>query len=299
MIVKQISAQDSGLRIDRWFKINHPEYPFTIVAKLARKGKIKVNGKKANIYDRVIEGQEIKFFEVKLEQKEANNVPDILKYKNFADAFYKKHLIFCDEHITVINKPVAAACQGGSGISVGIDTLAKFWDKQPVLVHRLDKETSGVLVMANNRVIAKELSALFSSQQIKKDYLAVLKGHIVKKSIDTPVLDNGKYKHAITNYELLELSDLGYSLVIVSPMTGRKHQIRIHSAALGSPVVGDDKHGISSSNDVSMMLHSYRLRFELLGNNYSFYAELSDIFKDDLRKLGFKKIPISDTLQLL
>ncbi len=292
MIVQQVSAHDSGLRLDRWFKVNYPEYPFAIIAKLARKGKIKVDGKKSNISDRIVEGQEVKFFEVKLEQRKEPQ--DILKYKSFADTFYQKHLIFCDENITIINKPVGLACQGGSKVSVGIDTLAKFWDKRPMLVHRLDRETSGILVMANGRLVAKELSILFASQQVKKSYLSVLHGHINTKSIDIQIIDNGKYKPAITQYELLESSDLGYSLVIVSPMTGRKHQIRIHSAALGNPVVGDEKHG-KIKKGALMMLHAYRLQFELLGKHYAFCAEVSDSFKDSLGELGFKTALINES----
>ncbi len=298
MITEIVSAEDSGLRLDRWFKLNKPEYPFVIVAKLARKGKIKIEGKKAEICDRVHEGQKITFFEVKLKLCEDSDTETNVRHMHISSDFYKKNLIFSDDDLTIINKPSGFACQGGSKTPFGIDTLAKFWPGKPLVVHRIDKDTSGIMIMANTRRVAAILARLFASREVTKEYIAVLEGKLTSDIIDRPILENGEEKSAMTRYKLLQFSNSGYSLVTVSPFTGRKHQIRIHSAMLGTPVVGDRRHNIAENKSTqnNMMLHSYRISFELFGEKYSFCAPISDDLALNLREFGFKDSIINSYL---
>ena len=195
-------------------------------------------------------------------------------------------IVYEDEAICIVNKPFGIPVQGGSHIAVCLtEILSKQLRTEIFPVHRLDKETSGLLVTAKSAAAARSCRALFESQAVEKEYLALCFGnfeHSVNKKtlksspkegiIDMPIMENGTLKHASSAYKLLAGTD-AYSLFSVRLHTGRMHQIRIHLAGIGCPIIGDDKHGNFALNKKlwktarikKLQLCAYRLRFPIGG----------------------------------
>lgn len=195
-------------------------------------------------------------------------------------------IVYEDEAICIVNKPFGIPVQGGSHIAVCLtEILSKQLRTEIFPVHRLDKETSGLLVTAKSAAAARSCRALFESQAVEKEYLALCFGnfeHSVNKKtlksspkegiIDMPIMENGTLKPASSAYKLLAGTD-AYSLFSVRLHTGRMHQIRIHLAGIGCPIIGDDKHGNFALNKKlwktarikKLQLCAYRLRFPIDG----------------------------------
>ena len=200
-------------------------------------------------------------------------------------------IVYEDEAICIVNKPFGIPVQGGSHIAVCLtEILSKQLRTEIFPVHRLDKETSGLLVTAKSAAAARSCRALFESQAVEKEYLALCFGnfeHSVNKKtlksspkegiIDTPIMENGTLKPASSAYKLLAGTD-AYSLFSVRLHTGRMHQIRIHLAGIGCPIIGDDKHGNFALNKKlwktarikKLQLCAYRLRFPIDGMPHLF-----------------------------
>ena len=200
-------------------------------------------------------------------------------------------IVYEDEAICIVNKPFGIPVQGGSHIAVCLtEILSKQLRTEIFPVHRLDKETSGLLVTAKSAAAARSCRALFESQAVEKEYLALCFGnfeHSVNKKtlksspkegiIDTPIMENGTPKPASSAYKLLAGTD-AYSLFSVRLHTGRMHQIRIHLAGIGCPIIGDDKHGNFALNKKlwktvrikKLQLCAYRLRFLIGGMPHLF-----------------------------
>ena len=200
-------------------------------------------------------------------------------------------IVYEDEAICIVNKPFGIPVQGGSHIAVCLtEILSKQLRAEVFPVHRLDKETSGLLVTAKSAAAARSCRALFESQAVEKEYLALCFGnfeHSVNKKtlksspkegiIDMPIMENGTLKPASSAYKLLAGTD-AYSLFSVRLHTGRMHQIRIHLAGIGCPIIGDDKHGNFALNKKlwktarikKLQLCAYRLRFPIDGMPHLF-----------------------------
>lgn len=200
-------------------------------------------------------------------------------------------IVYEDEAICIVNKPFGIPVQGGSHIAVCLtEILSKQLRTEIFPVHRLDKETSGLLVTAKSAAAARSCRALFESQAVEKEYLALCFGnfeHSVNKKtlksspkegiIDMPIMENGTLKPASSAYKLLAGTD-AYSLFSVRLHTGRMHQIRIHLAGIGCPIIGDDKHGNFALNKKlwktarikKLQLCAYRLRFPIGGMPHLF-----------------------------
>jgi len=200
-------------------------------------------------------------------------------------------IVYEDEAICIVNKPFGIPVQGGSHIAVCLtEILSKQLRTEIFPVHRLDKETSGLLVTAKSAAAARSCRALFESQAVEKEYLALCFGnfeHSVNKKtlksspkegiIDMPIMENGTLKPASSAYKLLAGTD-AYSLFSVRLHTGRMHQIRIHLAGIGCPIIGDDKHGNFALNKKlwktarikKLQLCAYRLRFPIDGMPHLF-----------------------------
>ena len=200
-------------------------------------------------------------------------------------------IVYEDEAICIVNKPFGIPVQGGSHIAICLtEILSKQLRTEIFPVHRLDKETSGLLVTAKSAAAARSCRALFESQAVEKEYLALCFGnfeHSVNKKtlksspkegiIDTPIMENGTLKPASSAYKLLAGTD-AYSLFSVRLHTGRMHQIRIHLAGIGCPIIGDDKHGNFALNKKlwktarikKLQLCAYRLRFPIGGMPHLF-----------------------------
>ena len=206
-------------------------------------------------------------------------------------------IVYEDEAICIVNKPYGIPVQGGAHISVCLtEILSKQLGTEIFPVHRLDKETSGLLVTAKSAAAARSCCTLFESKTVEKEYLAlcfggfersvdkkILKSIPKEGCIDTPITENGVPKPALSAYKLLASTD-AYSLFSVRLHTGRMHQIRIHLAGIGYPIIGDDKHGNFALNKQlwktarikKLQLCAYRLSFPVGGQLRRFTVPVPD-----------------------
>ena len=285
-----VEKEDDGLRLDRWFHRNVPNMPFTIVAKLARKGQIRIDSKRVKINSKVTYNQKIRT--PIIEYQNQRQISDI-KPNNFEDIKNKifNSIIHEDEYIIALNKPYDLCVQDGSNVKISIDRVLKLLGFKYHLVHRIDKETTGLLIIAKNATVAAEISELFRGKKINKSYLSVLCGipksqqGIIESKIN--VLDK-KYD-AKTQFKVISKYKSILSLVKFTPLTGRKHQIRIHSKSIDCPILGDNKHfNFKSKQEIQksnyLHLHSYLLNFNLYNKNYMLKAKIPKHFQQMIEK---------------
>ena len=275
----------SGMRIDRWIRNNVASLPQSLIEKSLRKGKIKVNIKKVNSSYKLKTGDKIKFFNFTFKvnkNKETN--------KKFSPSFellkvHENRILENNDDFIVIDKSPGVPVQGGTKSKKNlIDILASsefFKDTKPFPVHRLDKETSGIMIISKNHNSARLLTTLFRLRKIHKTYLAVCHGHISKKKGELKneliTFENNKKKieKAITYYKVLSETDTT-SFLELKPVTGRKHQLRKQLAIIDNPIVGDKKYILSNKkikSDKDLMLHAYSLKFYI--NNKKFFYKAS------------------------
>tara|TARA_B100000963_G_scaffold359013_1_gene385132 strand:+ start:2315 stop:3220 length:906 start_codon:yes stop_codon:yes gene_type:complete len=282
-------------RFDKWFRANVINLPQSLLEKLIRQNKVKINKKKGKAsyrvqYGDIISVQDISKFKKKEEIK-------IKKYKpsNKEIDTYDDYIIENNENFIVINKPAGIAVQSGTkSFKNIIDILKKskyFEEKKPYIVHRLDKETSGVLIVAKNREYAQLFTSLFRIRKIHKTYLALTYGKVsnLKKTLrdDLVYYDKNKkfVQKAISHLTVLKSSDK-FSYLELNPITGRKHQLRRQLYNIGNPIVGDDKYFyrkkvIKSKN---LYLHAYKIKFMINNTKYNFKAKYNKDFEFFLKK---------------
>ena len=253
----------SGSRLDRWIKKHYPEISHGDLEVALRKGYIKVNDSKTksnyriNLFDKISVNS---FLRNKKTQTKDN-------YKRSSKKEIESMLIYEDDEILVINKPHGIAVQGGSKINKHIDGLlqSSYKSLQPRLVHRIDKETSGILLVALNRKIADFLSYSFREKKITKYYWAITYGNLSEKSgvIDKRIKrkNSNTYTDALTKYTKYMNFNNKLNFMIYKPITGRNHQIRIHSYDLGVPILGDKKYGYNLDDNKKLHLHSKSIEF--------------------------------------
>ncbi len=278
--VKQVKVleKDSGARLDRWFKRYYPALSHGALEKMLRGKNIRVNGARAKADQHLEAGDEIRVPPMPQAPVDAQ------KHSALSDkdiAFIQSLVIYKDKDVIVLNKPAGLAVQGGSKTFRHIDGLLdglKFDGERPRLVHRLDKETSGVLALARNVKAAAYLTKAFETKQARKIYWTLVSGCPSKMSgrVELKLLkrsgkdggeqvfvdENGQY--AASLYEVVDTTG-DYSWVRLAPLTGRTHQLRVHMAALGCPIVGDKKYGGSDLDglDKKMYLHAKALELPL------------------------------------
>ncbi|MFI3242551.1 MAG: pseudouridine synthase [Alphaproteobacteria bacterium] len=284
----KISADDDGMRFDRWLLKKYPSLSIGVVNKMLRAKQIKLDGKKAEGKTRIAEGQEVRV--PNIEASEKRELP-----QNISKADEKKILemvIYKDKDIIIINKPSGLAVQGGTNTTKHIDMMLdalKFENEdKPKLVHRIDKETSGILLLARNRKTAEKLTAKFKNHEIQKTYLALCVNSPakIKGEIKTLIDD----KPAKTIYKVLKTIGK-FALIEAQPLSGRKHQIRIHLTSIGCPILGDDKHFYGKTRekitgfDDKLHLHAFKIELDKL----SIKAKLSKHFVKSLNKLGISE----------
>ena len=281
-------------RFDKWFKEEVINLPNSLIQKLLRKNKIKVNNKKIKSSFRLSEGDNISIFNLSKYKptdfkKKIQYLPSIKERKSI-DNF----VIYDDDDYIVINKPRGIAVQSGTNnLKNIVDTLKKtkyFQHTKPFIVHRLDKETSGIFLIAKNRESAQFFTSLFRIRKIHKTYLAIVKGEApksLKKMEDFLEYfeKNKKTKlKAITFLKVLK-SNSKYSLIELNPKTGRKHQLRKQLYMRGLPIIGDQKYNLKQGKNFKeqpMLLHSFKLKFIKNDKKFSYRADLDSHFQKKL-----------------
>ena len=289
-----VSYAFNDMRLDRWIRNNLGKIPQGLIEKNLRNGIIKVNKKKAKSSYKVKTNDQINVFNFEFKNK-------ILQKKikfNPSNEIIKSNedlIIDNNDDFIVLNKSAGIAVQGGTKSKKNlIDIFSKskiFHNSKPFSVHRLDKDTSGVFIMAKHRKSAQLLTSLFRLRRVHKTYLAVCHGeleinsgtwknNLVRYENNKPIIEK-----AITIFKVLDKNST-CSLVELKPITGRKHQLRKQLFDIGNPVYGDDKYKLKKIDkgiNKNLMLHSYQIKFMINNKKYTYIASLPDYFKKILK----------------
>ena len=289
-----VDSTCNDMRIDRWTRLKIGKIPQGLIEKYLRSGKIKINKKKIKSSTKVKTNDIISFFNIDFKetivQKKIKFEPSQEIIKSNED-----QIIDNNENFVVLNKSSGISVQGGTKSKKNlVDIFAKseiFQGTKPYSVHRLDKDTSGVFIMAKTRESAQLLTSLFRLRKVHKTYLAICHGELNQDSgewNDDLIRYDGKKKiidKAKTIYRVLDKNSEA-SLVELKPITGRKHQLRKQLYALGQPIFGDIKYKLSNSYkglNKNLMLHSYQIKFIIDDVKHTYTALLPDYFRKLLK----------------
>jgi len=261
----QISHDEDGIRLDRWFKRRYPALTHGRLEKLLRTGQVRLDGKRAKAADRVAMGQEVRV-PPQVANEPVEEKPRPAPMRDAGGTSLQDLILYMDKSVIVLNKPSGLATQGGSGLTRHIDgmldQLAFEKNQRPRLVHRLDRDTSGVLVIARTVPAAASLAKSLAQRDASKVYWALTRG-VPKQKRGTikaalakegargaermAIADHDDAKHAITDYAVIDHAGEEFAWVAAKPVTGRTHQIRVHLASLGTPILGDFKYGAQAA----------------------------------------------------
>ena len=282
-------------RLDKWFINKVVNLPHSLIEKIIRQNKIKVNKKKTKSSYRLqtgdlIEIHDISKFKPSNDKKKIRYLP-----KKGEINSYDEYVIEDNENFIVLNKPIGIPVQSGTkSFKNMIDILKKtkyFENSKPFIVHRLDKETSGLLIIAKNREYAQLFTSLFRIRKIHKTYLAIVYGKVdssIKTMKDNLIYYENKKKiiqKAISNLKILKSNEY-CSFLELNPITGRKHQLRKQLLNIGNPIIGDDKYFLNNMKRIKtkcLMLHAYKIKFMIKNVRYNFKAKYNDIFEQFLK----------------
>ena len=281
-----VAEADESMRLDRWFKRHFPGVALSHLNKIVRKGEVRVDGKRVDTSTRLVTGQTVRVPPLARQEIAAPALKTFVASPDDA-RLLNEMTLFEDRHLLVLNKPYGLAVQGGSGMKRHVDgmlqALASERGERPVLVHRLDRDTSGVLLVAKTRKMAADLGEVFRSRQARKIYWAAVIGvpkpmqgrislflakgeamgdaRVPRAGRDKDAARAGLEKmrvarhgeedaqHSVTYYAVVEKRAPRLAWVSMKPITGRTHQLRAHAEAIGHPIIGDPKYGGLRPND--------------------------------------------------
>ena len=289
-----VDSTYNNMRIDRWVRNNIGNIPQGLIEKNLRKGKIKLNKKKIKSSQKIKTNDQIDLFNFDFKE---TIVQKKIKFQPSKEIIKSNEELIIDNNddFIVLNKNAGISVQGGTKSKKNlVDIFAKseiFQNTKPFSVHRLDKDTSGVFIMAKHRKSAQLLTSLFRLRKVHKTYLAVCHGELPN--------DSGEWKNDLTRYEndqpIIEKARTIYkvldknsicSLVEMKPITGRKHQLRKQLYAIGNPIYGDQKYKFTNNHKAinkNLMLHSYQIKFMINDKKYTYTALLPNYFKKLLK----------------
>jgi 23S rRNA pseudouridine955/2504/2580 synthase len=300
----KVKSVDDGMRLNRWFLKYYPNITMGRLQKLLRTKQVKVDGKKAETGLKLVAGQEIRIPPLR-EEEALPEKSNSLSFKEIE--FAQSMVIFKDDNIIAIDKPSGLAVQGGTNTHFHVDGLLDALmfenEEHPKLVHRIDKDTSGILLLARNRKSADLLTNAFREHGLKKTYLALVRGcpEYEEGEIRAPLEKIGE-KMVVTNegqsaktaYKVLDRIGDKFALVEVSPITGRTHQIRVHLEYIGCPIIGDDKYYGRERQKFNLFadklyLHAYKIDLSIIYNKkFIITAPLPEYFKKSLGAAGIE-----------
>ena len=278
----RVTEDEEGMRVDRWFKRRVPTLSLSHLNKIVRTGQVRVDGARVKTATRLASGQSVRVPPLNLDAPARDTGAPAISETDARDL--RRMILFEDQDLMVLNKPFGLAVQGGSGTKHHIDgmlaSLPNERGDRPSLVHRLDRDTSGVLLVAKTRKMASELGEAFRSRQARKTYWALVEGqpkpaqgrislYLAKgegmgdargKRIDgvdyaarekMRVARHGDddARHSVTYYATVDKVNQRLAWLSMKPITGRTHQLRAHAEAIGHPIIGDPKYGIKAAND--------------------------------------------------
>jgi 23S rRNA pseudouridine955/2504/2580 synthase len=313
-----VAEDEADIRLDRWFRRHFPALTQGAIQKFCRTGQVRVDGKRAEAATRLAAGQAVRV--PPIPEKPASEKParQIVPVDAAMQRTLEQMVLYRDEAVLVLNKPHGLPVQGGPGITHHLDGMLdalRFGADRPRLVHRLDRDTSGVLVLARSAGAAAKLAAAFRGRDVDKTYWAVVAGRPVPAEgrIDQPLKretgprgehtvmaarDDPDGQRAVTDFRTLDAAARKLAWLELSPETGRTHQLRVHCVAMDTPIVGDEKyHRPDQNNAFSALVHGLSDKLHLharaldlphpAGGRLIVEADLPPHMRETFRTLGF------------
>ena len=282
---RTVEADEDGMRVDRWFKLHFPGLGFSALQKLLRSGQVRVDGGRVKTQSRLVAGQTVRVPPIEAAAARPRHMTANTIRDRTDEDVLRAMLLYEDDALYVFNKAPGLAVQGGSGINRSVDSMLESWrdrkGQKPRLVHRLDRDTSGVLIVARTRRAAQELTKAFRERTTRKLYWALVLGVPKKREgrISTFLLKEQTSEgdrmriaahgergadHAVSTYRVVDSNPRAVSWLELSPETGRTHQLRVHAQSIGHPIVGDPKYGDEAGREppggVQKKLHLHARR---------------------------------------
>jgi 23S rRNA pseudouridine955/2504/2580 synthase len=311
VVTLSVTEDEAGIRLDRYFRRHYPHLTQGGLQKLCRTGQIRVDGRRVEASTRLEAGQAVRVPPIPVAAKPARDVPRPLDERLVREI--RGMVIYQDAQVIVLNKPAGLAVQGGPGITKHVDMMLDGLrdgdDPRPRLVHRIDRDTSGLLLLARTPGVAARLAASFRGRDVHKVYWAVVVGRPDPQAgeIDQPLARLGVGPGAITvaadrtdkdaqsarsAYQVLDSAGRRFSWLELSPLTGRTHQLRVHCESLGTPILGDPKYGGATAHPSGFtdQLHLHARMLEIphpAGGRLIVTAELPAHMRGTFRDLGF------------
>jgi 23S rRNA pseudouridine955/2504/2580 synthase len=284
----EVSADEDGMRLDRWFRLHFPQVTFAYLNKLTRTGQVRVGAGRCKTNSRLKEGDDIRVPPLAFDSRPADAPKEDVKPLTREERrLFDSMIIHEDQDIYVLNKPSGFAVQGGTKTFQHLDGLlmglGAELGERPLLVHRLDRDTSGVIVVAKRRAVASALGKLFATRNVQKTYWAVVRGVPTppQGKIDVALIkakgadgdrmrasregEEDDEQRAVTQYAVIDKASKVASWLSLKPVTGRQHQLRAHAAHIGTPILGDNKYGgdveLPEGVPNTLHLHARRIVF--------------------------------------